>query len=357
MSARVVYPVPTLPSQPESQRRPFWFPWKSVLGTSILAILLLVVECNWLRGRQQERSIAWANEQVEDKIAAARLLLTEKQWDEAIRRLEEALDIENATNRDAVRPVLEEVQCGQAETLLEAAGHALTHRHTDEALRLLRAYLAHPQATHLDRARSLRDELERALSEDEAARLLGRLSDEALAVFAEKGQLTVDDGMHTVATRAIFQETLRRNLPAEQRKREAQHEVSRLTAKRRAEEKARRIADLRATPAFHALSTFLAQTQEQWREEQRLATQQDVEMNELFQALGVNDAAEQQQIRADLAGRQTPAALREQIERKRAEIKNAYRKGPDFNPADAVLFDQLVDQEVDKALKMLNMSG
>src|SRR5262249_40516200 len=152
-----------------------------------------------------------------------------------------------------------------------------------DALRLLRVYLAHPQAGHLDRARLLRDELERALSDDEAAQLLSALSDEGLAVFAERGQLTVDDGMHTTATRAIFQQTLKRNVAVEWRKREAQHEVARLAAERRATERAGRIARLRDTPAFHSLSTFLAQTQEQLRDQQQLASQQDLEFRKLFQ--------------------------------------------------------------------------
>jgi hypothetical protein len=323
----------------------------------MLAALLILAEYKWLRGRQQEQSIARANQRVQDKIAAARVHLAEQHWDKAIRQLEDALDVEEATNRDSVIPVLDEARRGQAEGLWDAAGIALAHRRTADALRLLRAYLAHPQAGHLDRARSMRDEIERALSDDEAARFLARLSDEALTVFAEKGQLTVDDSMQTTATRAIFQETLRRNVPAEWRKREAQREVARLTAERRAAEHARRIARLRATPAFHSLSTFLAQKREQLRDQQQLASRQDAEFTALFRQLGVNDAAEQEQIRSDLLDHQAPADIREQIERKRAEVKHAYRKGPEFNPVDAELFDLLVDQEVNHALKMLRASG
>jgi hypothetical protein len=357
MSAPAVHSIPPPLPQWASQRPLSWIPWKIVLVTLILAALVILAEYRWLRGRQQARSIAWANEQVEDKIAAARVLLTEQYWDEAIRQLEDALDLEEATNRDTVRPVWEEARRGQAETLLDAAGIALAHRHSDDALRLLRVYLAHPQAGHVDRARLLRQELERALSDDEAGRLLGSLSDEALTVFAERGQLTVDDGLHKGATKVLFQETLRRNLPAEQRKREAQREVARLTAERHAAEHARRIARLRATPAFHSLSTFLVQTQEQFRDQQHLASRQNVELSELFQEFGVTDAAEQEQIRTDLLGRQSPAAVREQIERKRAEVKQAYRKEPEFNRVDAELFDQLVDQDVDQALKILNEPG
>lgn len=357
MSARAIHTVPPPLPQPASQSPLSWIPWKIVVVASILAGLLIFAEYKWLRGWQQARSISWANEQVEEKIAAARVLLTEQHWDEAIRQLEDALDLEGATNRDAVHPAWEEARRGQAETWLDAAGIALAHRHPDDALRLLRAYLAHPQAGHLDRARLLREELERALSDDEAGRLLGSVSDEALTVFGARGQLTVEDGMQTAATKALFQQTLRRNLPAEQSRRAAQREVARLTAARRSAEHARRIARLRATPAFHSLSTFLVQTQEQFRDQQHLASRQNVELVKLFQELGVTDAAEQEQIRTDLLGRQSPAAIREQIERKRGEVKQAYRQEPDFNRVDAELFDQLVDQEVDNALKMLRGSG
>jgi hypothetical protein len=136
-------------------------------------------------------------------------------------------------------------------------------------------------------------------------------------------------------------------------RREAQREVARLTAKRQAAEHARRIARLRATPAFHSLASFLARTLEELRDQQQLASRQEAELRVLFRQLGVTDPAEQEQIRTDLLDRRTPADLREQIESKRAEVKRAYRSEPQFNRADGELFDQLVDQEVDKLLKKL----
>jgi hypothetical protein len=318
-----------------------------------LAVLVIFAEFSWLRNRHQAEHVAWANERVEQKIAAARGHLSKQHWNEAIHELEDALDVEEATNRDAIAPVLEQARRGQAEALLDAAGIALEHRRPKEALRLLRAYLAHPQAGSPDRARLLRDDLERAFSEDEAVQLPSRLSDEALAVFAETGQLTVDDGLHTEATRFFFRETLRRNVVQERRKRKAQHEVARLSEKRLAAEQTRRIVRLRVTPAFLSLSTFLTRAQEQLREQQQLLSRQQAELADLFRALGVNSAVEQQQIRADLLDRQTFADMRKQVERKRSEVKDAFRDEPGFNRADAELFDLLVDQEVDNLLKML----
>lgn len=341
------------PSALDSPQPRSWIPWKILVITMALAGLLIVVECFWLRGHQQARKIAWANAQVQDQIAAARLGMSEQHWADAIRKLEDALDVEIATNREEARHVLAEARRGQAESMLEAAGIALAHRQTDDALRLLRSYLALPQAEHLDRARSMRDDIERALSDDEAVRLLERLSDEALTVLHDKGQLTEDDGLHTAAAHAIFLDTLRRNTAREVRKREARREVARLTEERRAAEKARRIARLRATPAFHALTAFLARTLEQSRAQEQIAQRQEAELGELFQQLGVKDAAEQQQFRADFLSSDERPNIREQVERKCAEVKRAFRDSAEAQAADRELFDQLVDQEVEAFVKML----
>lgn len=352
MNATAIRSVPPpLPASAPPRRH--GFPWRIVLATTTLAISLIVAECAWLRERQRVRKLVYANEQVQQMIAAARVNLREQHWDKAIQRLEDALDVDGATNRDEVHPVLEEARRDQAEAMLEAAVLAVTHRQTDDARRLLRAYLAIPQAQHPERARRLRDDLERALSDDAAARLLAGLSDEALTVFVEKGQLTADDGVHTQAARTIFQETLHRNAEREVQQREARREVARLTQERQAAERARRITRLRAAPAFQTLTTYLARTLEKSRERQRLAQDQEVELVELFRQLDIKDAAEQEKFRTDLLDRDAPANLREQVERKRVETTHTYRNASEFQAADRELFDQLVDQEVDAFLKML----
>lgn len=332
------------------------FPWKIVVPTIALASLLIFAECCWLRRHQQSQRIARANEVVEAKMATARGYLSEQHWNEAIRELEDALDVEHTANGDMIYPLLEQARRSQAEALLDAACFALAHHRLEDAQRLLRAYLAHPQAGRLDHARLLRADLERALSDEEAVRLLARLSDEELHILAEKGQLTVEDGLHMEAARYFFQETLRRNMAKEIRKREAKREVQRLTSQRRATEQAQRIARLRSTPAFQSLTAFLTDTLKQFREQQRLAARQETELQVLFQQLGVNDPAEQEQFRADLVDRQTSTNLRDKLERKRAEVKRTYRNDLQFNPADGELFDQLVDQQVDKFLTMLPSS-
>jgi hypothetical protein len=341
------------PSSLNSPQPRSWLSWKILAITMALAVLLIIAECVWLRGHQHARKVAWANARVEDQIGAARLRISEQRWDAAIRLLEDALDVEAATNRVEIGRILAEARRGQAASILEAAGIALAHRRTDDALRLLRAYLALPHAEHLERARLMREDIEHALSDDEAAHLLEGLSDEALTVFQEKGQLTEDDGLHTSATHAIFLDTLRRNVGKEVQKREARREVARLTEQRRAAEQARRIARLRATAAFHSLTAFLTRTQEQSRAQEQIAQRQEAELGELFQQLGVNDAAEQQKFRVDFLSTDEPPNIREQLEHKRAEVKRDYRDSVEALPADRELFDQLVDQEVDAFLKML----
>lgn len=353
LSAVQASPPPLPASVPP---RPAGILWKFVATAIVLAVLLLAAECVWLCERRRVRNVAWANEQVQEKMAAARVHLAEQHWPEAIQQLADALDVPKATHRGEVLAVLEEARRGQAETLLEAAGLAVAHRQTAEALHLLHAYLTSPHAEHPDRARLLRDDLERALSDDEASHLLARLSDEALTVFLDKGQLAEDDGLHTSATRAIFQETLRRNAAKEVQRREARREVARLTELRRAADQERRRAHLRAAPAFQALKAFLAQTLEESRAAQKLVQEQEAELSKLFQQLGINDAAEQEKFRADFLSRNKPANFREQVERKRTEVKRSFRDAPEFQADDRQLFEQLVDQEVDAFLKMLPAS-
>lgn len=347
MYNRMILSVPPLVPRSPS------FGWRPVTGVSLLALVLLVSEYCWLRARREAAAMAQANEGVADKIATARAHLALQHWDEAIHHLEDALAMEKATNRDEARPVLAQARQGQADALLDAAGSAILRKDSARAFRLLRAYLAHPSAADPDRARRLREDLERATSDDEAVQMLEHLSDEALEIFARRGQLTEDDGLHTVGARAIFQDTLRRHLPKELRKRAAQREIERLAAERRAAQRARQIARLRQTPAFRSLSAFAAQTLAQLREQEQSAQQQETALALLFQQFRVNDPAEQRAIRADLLERGDRNDLAKSVDRKRAEVKRAYRSSPEYDAADHGLFDQLVDRELDNLLTAL----
>jgi hypothetical protein len=327
--------------------------WWLVLFSFLLGGILLLVECNWLRSRQHAKSVAWANEKVAEKITLARAHLAQQHWNDAIVQLNEASAVEETTNREEALLLLEDAKRGQAEAVLQAARTALAHQDGNGALRWLQAYLAHPQAEHLDHARLLRVDLERALSDDEALQLLSRLSEGALTVFEKEGQLAANDGLHSSETQAIFLQTLRHNLPKELRKRQSQREAERLTQQLRAVERLHRIARLRQTHAFQELTTFISQTLAESRRMPESVLQQEEELAILFQELNVNDPAEQAEIRADLTGIDGRIGPRESAQRKGSDIKRAYRRSFDFDPAESQLFDQLVDEEVDKLLKAL----
>jgi len=316
----------------------------------------LAGEYVWLHARQEARAIAQDNERVADRMELARAHLATQHWEEAIRHLEDAQAIERATNREVIRPLLEQARRGQAEALLEAAGLAIVHKDAANALRLLHAYTVHPWATNLDRAHLLRKDLERATSSEEAAQFLAHLSEDALALFDKHGQLTEDAGLHTDGARQIFKDTLRRHLRKEMQHRQARREVERLAVERRAAEHARQIARLRAMPAFREVSAFMAQTLDHHHERQQTAQRQEADLAQLFQQLGVNDTKEQAAIRADLMGNEGQTNIAESVVRQRAAIKHAYRSSPAFNAADRALFDRLVDEELDKLLKMLKQS-
>ena len=80
------------------------------------------------------------------------------------------------------RVALAEARRGQAEALFDAARAALA-KDVPRGQRLLNEYLAHPDAVGAAEARALQADLRVALSDREALRHLGTLSDEALARF------------------------------------------------------------------------------------------------------------------------------------------------------------------------------
>ncbi len=349
MSSRPAPSAPPPLPQPTSRAR--LRPSRISVIVLLLLVSLLAAEYVWLSGRQEAWHIARANERVEAKIETARAHLVAQHWDEAIRHLEDALTVERATNRDQARPLLDQARRGQADALLEAAKLAIARRDSADALRLLRAYAVHPQATELESARLLHDELRRATDQEEAARLLARLSDDALALFAQQGQLTEDGEWHTEGIREVFKDTVNRRLPYELKRRQAKQEFEHRTAERRAAERERRIARLRETPTFRAVVAFAAQTRDTYREQQQVSERQQKEFGQLFRQLGVNDAQEQAAIRADLTD-DVLADLRNSIERKRDEFKRAFRAAPEFTDGAGPLFDQLVDEQLNSLVAL-----
>jgi hypothetical protein len=339
------------PDRPAPVVRARLFSRRKVIVALLGCLTLAGGEYWYLHQRQEEQAVALANEVVAAKMEAARAHMARDHWNEAILALTEARAAHKATTHDQIDALLTTARQGQAAALLQAAEAAVAGKDAAAALRLLREYLDHPNATQPERATRLRDEIERAVSREKAVALLAGLSDDDLALFAEQGQLAETDDIRTEGVREIFKDTLRKNLDREQQKRQAKRDRERLAAERLAAERARQVARLRDTPAFRGLIAFVARTRAQHREREELARRQKMAMAQLFRQLNVNDPAEQEKIRADLEGRGDTRAIIDAVDKKRAEVKRAYRDSADFNPADRALFDQLVDQELDALLK------
>lgn len=319
-----------------------------------LGLGLVIAEYRYLHARRESQAIAWANERVADLMATARAHLDARHWNEAIRHLEDALTIDNATNRDEANLLLLQVRQNQADALFDAAKTAVAGKDAAASLRLLQAYIAHPHAAHPDRARHLCDELERATSDAEADHLLARLSDDALKRFETHGQLNGEDGMKTAGTRAIFHDTLRRRMTDEMGRRQSKREAARLAEERRASERTQRIAQLRKTPAFRAATSFAGRIRKSLDERRKLTERQEAALGVLLRQLQVNDPSEEAKFRGNLLEADDRSELAEAVNRQRAESKRAFRAAPERNAGDNVLFDRLVDRELDELLEAIN---
>jgi hypothetical protein len=304
--------------------------------------LLVVGEIAWFRGRQQAQAVATADEVVAARVEAARAHLARHDWDEAVRLLHEALGVEKAHRRNDVELLLTQAEKGQAQALLDAARAALGRKEVERARGLLRDYRAHPHALGPDGAGRLEADLARATDDAAAVRRLEHWSDATLALFAELGQLDNEEWKGDESLRDLFKDTLSRHVPQEQQKRQARRGVERRAATQRE-------ARLRDTEPFRDLVRFLAEARARLREEDRLARRQDQALEQLFRQVAVRGVAERERLRASLtASRQEwKNDFRAAAARKQAEAKAAFRRSTDFTPADAEVFDRLVDRELD----------
>jgi hypothetical protein len=311
------------------------------------ALALLAAEWLYLHLRQQEHAAAWADQVVAARVEAAEAHLARRDWDKAIGLLQTALEVDGARNREVAQAALLRARRGQAGALLEAARGAVAAKDVARALALLKEYRAHPQAPDPDAAACLQADLDRATDDASARVLLENWSDTDLAFFAAGGRLGKDMWSGDRAAEEVFKDTLRRHLPAEQARREARREAQRREEAGRAAERARQEARLRGTPLFRDLLAFLADVRWRLAEEDQLARRQEQALAQLFAQLNVTDQAERERLRATFTADRRAArkALAEAADRKRAETKQAFRRLPDCKPADAEVFDRLVDGE------------
>jgi hypothetical protein len=297
------------------------------LALGAVALLVLAAQCRVLHRRHQARLAAAADAEVAAGVESARASIQRQEWDGAVRALEEALAVEDATATEKAQELLLQARRGQADALLERARAAAGAKDVPRALDLLAAYLAHPQAADQESATRLQAALNRALSDPEAVRYLGRLSDEELARLARGG---APEGADDPVVRDLFAGTLRRHLPQELARRAQWRAAG-----------ARREERLRQSPAFREVARFVRAEQRDREAREDLNRKQRRALALLPEQLNVTDRVELERLRA---GDDREAEGR--VARKRTEARRAFRRELGHDAADAEAFDRLVEKEL-----------
>jgi hypothetical protein len=335
-----------MPSPPHGA----WSPGRTTLACLLLTLAglaFLLAEHWYLEGRRQDSRAARARQAQAQKVEAARAALAAGRPEEAIALLE-AVQAAAGADRDVEgEALLYQARQKQAEALFRAAGAALARKDGAAAGRLLRAYLAHPQAAERGGARALLAELDLAQSQREAKAVLARLSDAELLALAGGGELPGHDRLRTPGARELFKDTVRRSLAGEQWRREERRRAARLA-------RARLEGGLRRTPAFDRLLAFTADVRRRLAEEKALAARQEQALARLFEQVEVAGTAERQRIRARLHPEGSPRRqLAARVARQRTESKRDFRSSGRPGLAEAALFDELVDRELDALLAQI----
>lgn len=325
--------------------------WRLLVAVVLLTGLgaaLIAGELRYFRHRQEEQAATLADQAVADRVETARSHLKHEEWDKAITLLREALEVEKARNTDLVPPLVLTAQQGQARALLEAARAAILSKDLDRACALLGQHRDHPQATDPTVAVRLLADLDRATDVAIARNLLGRWSDEALAQFASSGELSGEDYQGDPSLRAVFIDTLQRQLPDEERRRQEQREARARQQAERAVELARQKARLRESAAYRDFLAFLRAARTRLDEEDRLAQRQERALARLFTDLAITSSDERDNLRASFTADRRGARQKvlDSVAHKQAEIKETFRKSAAIAPTDAEVFDRLVDDAV-----------
>jgi hypothetical protein len=304
-----------------------------------LGVPLAWGEHRLFRQWEKQRATARADAAVESGIREAREHMGRGRWDLALAALDDAVADENATSLDEARAAREEALAGQAASILEEAERSAAERDPARAVALLRHYQSHPAATRADRARILEQELTLAASDAAAVTLLEGLADDALARVTAGG-LPEGGGVIDTGAQAVYRDTLRRNLPAELRRR------------------AQRTARLRTSAAFRDVLAFADAARKRRREETLRAARGEQALAVAFRELGVGDPAEREKLRDEVrqgtGGGEDWAGA---VARRRAEAKARSRAAPEAVAGDWAAFDRAVDRELDKLLEDLRLPG
>jgi hypothetical protein len=371
-------------------------PWKqpsTVLLASLTSVVgLAVIFWLWtvLEAKHRAGLVQWANDTVREHTRAAEQHLANREWDEALSDLEQALATPHTTDLDKAQALWNRARQGRIEALLESALAAIRQQDLDTARPLLQQYLAHPLAAQRQEARLWQEALMQATSDEMAAALLQKLPNETLATFARDGLDAEVSRIRQEPLQPIYRETLKRNLAREQERREI--EALEIRARREAEQRAKdeeerrrlekqfleeqrakkerdgRLARIRTTPLYRELTEYLALVRKQ-HQRFRHATPDDDRrlLTALLTGSGKLKPEERAGVLAEL--KQQLAApksnenfdewrlgVEEAVSSKRALFKERFHAYPEFADEDRKLFDPLVDRELDQLLVEVRQS-
>jgi hypothetical protein len=357
----------------------------ALAGLGLIAWLAFVLEM-----RQRAAEERWANETVAEHVLRAQGHVSRQEWDQAVVALQSGLATGKATDLGKAQELLSQCRNAQVDALLETALGALRKEDLHQAASVLNNYLVSPLATRKERAALLLAEMDLAASDEHAVEILKHLPQSALAAVARREEMPGLDRISNEALRAIYAETLLRNLPNERKRRAALEEerVAQRAAEQRAREektlreeavrrveerriqndRARHLARLRATPVFRELTEAVTGIRKQLEEQHRFVQQDDDQLlATLLQGNGDKDPSEQLRIMKMLDERQQhqnrdecfklwQESVAEKVSVKRAHIKERFRTYQEFGKADWPIFDALVDRELDQLVEELNKS-
>jgi hypothetical protein len=330
--------------------------------------LLANAYLGWTLESEREAELTdQANVHVAQKVEAARGLMAHQEWGRAIAILGETLSTEMATDWDQARALLHEARHAQAQAIIAAAEAAIETRDLTGARTLLEEYLTHPQAAEKTRAQRLIDETDLAVSDARALALLKALPEPALAAFAQGGEPAFARQVENPNLRDIYTATLRRNLG----KAQAWQDAQRLAREKKArEDYARRVARARAAPAFREVQELAARIRTRDAQNRKRLEDYDRQLVEAtgaaLTAANVNNRGALQQQAAKVKDDQERAMqaidlwkdqVEEQISKTRANVKERIRAYKGFSEADCIVFDCVVDAELDGVLKELRKTA
>lgn len=256
-----------------------WIMWSGLAASLAVVALALVLFLN-----KQRRDAA--NGEVLNLMAAAKIAVNDKRWDDAIASVKLALGVRDATEKDEATRYLAEVEKAKAadaaDNIFKSAMKAVEAKRFDEAVRLFVAYQSHSNASNAGEAGKLVEAITLAASDLNAVSVLQQLTDGDLEVLAGSDRIVGLSLPSHPVIRSLALETLRRNLPDEAGRR--QGEKKRLEQERQDALLAEQIKQQQEQNAAAEKERLAAREQQEAaaRQQQALAHPMPVEFNELI---------------------------------------------------------------------------